>query len=235
MMKQLVTLFALVLTVSVCAQSSKQTQYAAYLNASKIMWEKSVEKAKVENGEKSFETAVALYGLLNSTMATEDEETFDEYKGQTIDLLKEIIGENADWGEPKAVLSSTYGLVMAYSPMKGMILGMKSNNLMSEAVKEQPESPLVQRLYGGSKLYTPEMFGGDPEKAVIAYQKALEIYKNKSETEENWHYLDAMMGLAMAYRSTDQDDKAKSTLEQAIEIEPQYYWAKSELEEMEKL
>ena len=225
---------AIVLTVNVIAQSSSETQYAAYLKASKTMWEKSIQEATQEKGEKSFEVALAMYGLLGNTMATKDEETFDEYKDQTIDLLKSLIEENPEWGEPKAVLSSIYGLVIAYSPMKGMILGMKSNSLIDDAIRLQPESALVQKLYAGSKLYTPKMFGGDPEKAVIAFSKSIAIYEDQKNTVENWLYLDAMMGLAMSYKSTKQDDKAKSTLEEAIAIEPQYYWAKSTLEEMKK-
>ena len=233
-MKKLLSVIATALTVSVMAQSSSETQYAAYLKASKTMWEKSIQEATKEKGEKSFEVALAMYGLLGNTMATQDEETFDAYKDQTVDLLEDLIEENPEWGEPKAVLSSTYGLVMAYSPMKGMILGMKSNSLMDDAMKLQPESPLVQKLYAGSKLYTPKMFGGDPEKAVIAYTKSIAVYEEEGNTEGNWLYLDAMMGLAMSYKSTKQDDKAKSTLEEAIAIEPQYYWAKSTLEKMNK-
>ena len=97
----------------------------------------------------------------------------------------------------------------------------------------QPESPLVQKLFAGSKLYTPEMFGGDPEVAVSTFQKALEIYE-QSDTTENWLYLDTMMGLALAYRKIDQNEKAKATLERAVAIEPQYHWAKSVLEKINK-
>lgn len=233
-MKNLLLVIAIALTVSVTAQSSSETQYAAYLKASKTMWEKSIQLASQEKGKETFEVAMAMYGLLNNTMATKDEETFDEYKDDTIDLLKKLIEENPDWGEPKAVLSSTYGLVMAYSPMKGMILGMKSSSLMDDAMRLQPESALVQKLYAGSKLYTPKMFGGDPEEAVVAYSKSISLYNEQENTEGNWLYLDAMMGLAMSYKSTEQDDKAKSTLEEAIAIEPQYYWAKSTLEQMKK-
>ena len=232
-MKNLIVTIALVLTVSAIAQKPSETQYAAYLQASKTLWEKSVKEAENSFGDKSFEKAMALYGLLNNTMASEDEKTFDQYKSMTVDLLKDIIKENEEWGEPRAVLSSVYGLVMAYSPMKGMILGMKSSSLMEEAIKLQPESPLVQKLYAGSKLYTPEMWGGDAKKALEAYQKSLGLFEDSARSG-NWIYLDTMMGLAMAYRRTEQDEKAISTLEEAISIEPQYYWAKSTLESLKK-
>ncbi|MEP0984734.1 tetratricopeptide repeat protein [Ekhidna sp.] len=232
-MKKSISILTLMIAMLSWGQSVKETQYAAYLKASKTLWEKSIEEAKKKHGEKSFETAMAMYGLLNNTMATQDEETFDDFKDQTIDLLKDLIEENPKWGEPRAVLSSTYGLVMAYSPMKGMFLGMKSSSLMEEAVRLQPESALVQKLHGGSKLYTPEMFGGDPKIALEAFSRAIEIYE-KQGAKENWLYLDTMMGLSMAYRKTDQNEKAKQTLEKAVTIEPQYYWAKSVLDKINK-
>lgn len=232
-MKNLLLVIAMAFVANAMAQTGNEIQYAAYLKASKTLWEKSVKDAESEYGEKSFERAIALYGLLNNTMASEDEETFDQYKDETVDLLKELIESNEEWGEPRAVLSSVYGLVMAYSPMKGMYLGMKSSGLMEDAMKLQPESSLVQKLYAGSKLYTPEMWGGDPQKAVLAYQKSLSLFEDGSKVN-NWIYLDTMMGLALAYNKVEENEKAISTLEEAIAIEPQYYWAKSTLEKLKK-
>jgi len=232
-MKNLAFTFSFLISLMALGQSSQQTQYAAYLTSSKTMWEKSIEQAKNQYGESSLETGIAMYGLLNNTMAAEDEQTFKAYKDDTIDLLKELIDANPSAGEPRAVLSSVYGLVMAYSPWKGMYLGMKSSSLMEEAIKLEPESALVQKLYAGSKLYTPETFGGDPKIALEAYVKSLDLYE-EDEKAENWLYLDTMMGMALAYRKTEQPEKATETLERAVSLEPQYYWAKSVLEKWSK-
>ena len=232
-MKKLVTIIVGVITVVASAQSTEELSYGAYLNASKTMWEKAVKSAEKQNGKGSFEKAMALYGLLNNTMANQDEETFDDYKEQTIDLLESIIEDNEDWGEPKAVLSSVYGLVMAYSPMKGMFLGMKSSSLMEDAVDQQPGSPIVQKLFAGSKLYTPEMFGGDPEVAVSSFEKSLALYE-QGDTKYNWLYLDAMMGLSLAYRKTEKHDEAVATLEKAVDIEPNYHWGKATLKKLKE-
>lgn len=232
-MKKLITILVGVITVVASAQSTKETEYGAYLTASKTMWEKAVKSNEKEHGTESFEKAMSLYGLLNNTMATDDEETFDDYSDQTIELLKDIIEENPKWGEPRAVLSSVYGLVMAYSPMKGMFYGSKSSSLMSDAIDLQPESALVQKLYAGSKLYTPEMWGGDPEKALEAFKKAKAIYE-KGNTENSWLYLDTLMGLSMSYRKTGNSEEGISILEKAIEIEPEYHWAKSTLKKLKE-
>ena len=232
-MKNLITLLVTIFSINAFSQTSKEMQYAAYLNGSKIMWEKSIELANTEKGEQSFEKALAMYGLLNSTMANKDEETFDDYVDPAVDLLNLIIEENALPANAKSVLSSVYGLSMAYNPMKGMYLGSRSSSLMESAMKLQPESPIVQKLYAGSKLFTPKMFGGNPEKAVVAFEKAIDLFE-VGDTTLNWLYLDAHVGLSMAYSKTDQKEKAVEILNKVIAIEPQYYWAKSMLASISK-
>lgn len=226
-MKTLITVLLLGIAGSLHAQTSKEAQYGAYLTASKSMWERSVILAEKESGAKSFEKAVAIYGLLSNTMATQDEETFDDNLDLAVDLLKELI-EKEDSGEAKAVLSSIYGLVMAYSPMKGMLYGSKSSSLMDEAMKSDPQSPLVHKLYAGSKLYTPKMWGGSPEKALEAYEKSITLYE-KLDTSNSWMYLDTLMGQAMAQKKLEKDEDAIATLNKIIELEPDHNWAKSVL------
>ncbi len=96
-------------------------------------------------------------------------------------------------------------------------------------MKLQPESPLVQKLYGGSKLYTPEMFGGSAEKSASAFAQAISIYESIEDTN-NWVYLDALVGLSIAYNKLEQKDKSKAILEKAVSLEPDFGWAKSLLE-----
>lgn len=220
-------LFGLIAGVALAStgQDLKVMQYGAYLKVSKSLWERCITSAEAKHGENSFEKAMAVYGLLNSTMATQDEDTFDEYVDVAADILKEIIEEKPDWGEPKAVLSSIYGLRIAYDPWKGMIYGSKSSSLVSEAFDQQPESPLVQKLYASSKLYTPSMFGGDAELALEVYEKCVKNYE-MGETSNDWMYLDALMGLAQAQIKEEKGDDAKVTLEKALKIEPEFGWAK---------
>ena len=122
---------------------------------------------------------------------------------------------------------------MAYSPMKGMLYGSKSSSLVASAKETSPDSPLVQKLYAGSMLYTPEMFGGNPEEAVTSFEKSIALYE-KGDLKNNWLYIDALVGLAESYRKTEKEAQAKATLEKAIEVEPEHGWAKSILVSMNK-
>jgi len=228
-MKNTITTILVASCFFVKAQNLQDLQYGAYLKASKSLWERSISIAEKEFGTHSFEKAMAVYGLLNNTMATKDEDTFDDNVDEAVDLLKEIIEQDSDQGEAPAVLSSIYGLKMAYSPMKGIIYGSKSGSLMETAMKLQPESPLVQKLYGGSKLYTPEMFGGSAEKSASSFVRAISIYEANEDTN-NWVYMDALVGLSIAYNKLEQKGKAKAILEKAVSLEPDFGWAKSLLE-----
>lgn len=230
-MINIATIIVGIVSVISNAQTKNEMAYGAYLNTSKTMWTNAVKLADKNHGANSFEKAMALYGLLNNTMSSQDEETFDAYKEQTIELLENVIESNEKWGEPRAVLSAVYGLEIAYSPMKGMYLGMRSSSLIAEAMELQSESPLVQKLYGGSKLYTPVMFGGDPEMAVKSFRKSIAFYE-ETDTQNNWLYLDAMMGLSMALRKIGDSKEAIEILEKAVDIEPDYHWARKTLQEL---
>lgn len=234
-MKILILLPAFLISQFAGAQQTlQQIQYGAYLNTSHSLWEEAVSKAEETFGSDSFEKALALYGLLNNTMARQDEASFKKYRKKTVKLLEQIIDENPAWGEPKAVLASTYGLIMAYSPMKGMFYGTKSSSLLNEAMTLQPDSPLVQKLYAGSMLYTPEQFGGDIDKAITAYEKALELYDVREETEENWLLLDSMMHLSISLRKKEKIKEAICVLQDALQVEANYKWAASELAQLTK-
>ncbi|MEP5611280.1 MAG: tetratricopeptide repeat protein [Cyclobacteriaceae bacterium] len=233
-MKHSISILLLAVASISVGQTLDEIQYGAYIKSSKVMWDRAITVADTKHGSQSFEKAMAMYGLLNSTMATKDEATFDDNVDQTVDLFKNIIEEKPDWGEPKAVLSAIYGLVMAYSPMKGMLYGSKSSSLVADALKDQDDSPLVHKVAGGSKLYTPEMFGGNPEEAVKEFERTVSLYEQKGSTENNWLYLESLINLSMAYMKTEKMPLAKETLNKALKIEPEYGWAQSMLESMEK-
>ncbi len=226
-MKNTISILLLVASIISMAQSQREAEYAAYLKSSIALWKRCISQAEKEYGAQSFEKGMAMYGLLNSTMATKDKETFKDNVDQTIDLFKIIIEEKPDWGEPKAALSAIYGLVIANSPMKGMFYGVKSSSLADQAINNQSESPFVHKVYGGSKLYTPAMFGGDADEAASALEKAIAIYEQNDDTENNWLYLESLVNLSMAYQKIDKTDMAKKTLEKSLELEPEYGWAMS--------
>jgi len=212
----------------------RKLTYNAYLKSSLPLWQKAIERQKtiaVENSDREQQLILSntYYGYLSATMATKDEDAFAKQLAPAKELLKQLIEDHPKWGEPKAVLSSIMGLEMAYSPMKGAFLGMKSGSLMGSALKQSPSSALVMKLYAGSKQYTPAMWGGDKEVAVEYFNKSISVIESDEDTEQNWLYADALANLGIVYTSLDKESDAKATFEKALRYEPDFGWVKYSL------
>ncbi|MGB3465124.1 MAG: tetratricopeptide repeat protein [Cyclobacteriaceae bacterium] len=214
--------------------SSDNLTYTAYMKNSLSLWEKAVKSKQSADTESSDKTdkldlAMTYYGYMGATVATENEEAFKKYLDPAKDMLKQMIEDYPEWGEPKAVLSSVMGLEMAFSPLKGAFLGMKSSSLMSEAMKQNPESPLVLKLYAGSKQYTPAMWGGDKKLAAEYMQKSIEAYEKQGVTEKNWLYADALANLGIVYAMMDKKQEAAQVYNKALVYEPDFQWVRYSL------
>lgn len=214
-----------------------EIMYQAYLSQapSSEQWKSAVATRKAEAGrdgsvQAKFRLATAQFGLLSSTMRTQDEDLFDEYYKDTEKLLESIISQDKSHGEAHALLSATYGLKMGYSPMQGMFLGSKSNNLTEKAKKLAPTSPLVWKVYANSKYFTPEMWGGDLSLAIDAYETCIKHYEaNPASLKFNWMYLDALAFQGQAYLKNGDTGKAIQAFEKALKVEPEFGWVRGVL------
>ncbi len=80
--------------------------------------------ASVEN---RYQLLEAQYILLSGTMASQNEDLFDDYVDDTVKNAEKILKADSKHVKTNALLSAIYGLKIAYSPMKGMFLGGKSS------------------------------------------------------------------------------------------------------------
>jgi tetratricopeptide (TPR) repeat protein len=202
------------------AQSSQELMYEAYITSSKILWQKAVNNAE----DNSWEKAEAYYGLLNSTMQDEDEKLFDKNLEPALDLLSELELNKEHKADALALKSSIYGLIMAYSPWKGMTYGGKSSKAISEAAKLNPLSPIVLSMQGGNLYYTPESFGGDKSLAIEKYKQSVSRFEAMELTARNWMYLQALANLGQAYAGTNKNKEAIDSYEKALRLEPKFYY-----------
>lgn len=247
-MKHKITHFLLAITVLVgttfaqvpqSAESDAET-YKAYLStditAAKEVWKKIVRErqtafdANPKDKTLRYRLALAQYGLLSYTMRDRDEDLFDDYADALEEHLEALLEDDKKWAEPKALLGGLYGMKISYSPMKGMYYGPKSSSLLEEAVKDSPKSALAWKLYANSKLFTPEMWGGDINEAIRAYKKSIQLYESQKETSaHNWFYIDAYAFLGQAYLKNKDKANAIATYEKVLAIEPDYHWVKNVL------
>jgi tetratricopeptide (TPR) repeat protein len=191
---------------------------------------RAIVKADPKNTDKRYTLGLIQWSLLNASMRTQDETLFDEYYDPLIDNLDELLVINSKHAEALALQSSAYGLKISYSPMQGMFLGPKSSGIIEKAKKLNPNAALVWKIYAGSKLFTPEMWGGDVKEAIKAFETAVKLYESKPELlKDNWQYLDALAFLGQAYVKDEQAKKAIGIYEKALQVEPEFNYVKKSL------
>lgn len=209
-------------------QELAEMNYRAYLKSDKEAWKQNVAYANKlyqdnPTEEARFELALTEYGLLNVTMVDSDKSLFSQYVDDCLERLESLVESDKYGAEAKALLSGVYGYKIAYSPLKGMFYGPKSSSLLEQAMEENPLSPIVLKMYASNQYFTPEMWGGDREKAMKAFEKSTEVF-SKNKQEKSWMHLDNLAWIGMIYQENGEVEKAKSTWEKALAIEPDFYW-----------
>jgi len=222
-MKNLTTM---IITIIVMMYSSKsvgqnvdQLMKKAYVTNSKTLWKQAVTKSEGD----LWTSALAHYGLLIGTMSDQDEALFDEYIDRTLDLLKKLEEEPAYTAEALAIRSGVYGLIMAYSPWKGMVYGYKSSSCLEKAYELAPKSPIVLSLQANSLYYTPTAFGGDKVEASKKFEQSVALFE-EGAVNDNWMYLYTLANLGQAYHAIDKDEQALAIYNQALELAPDFYY-----------
>lgn len=214
-------------------QELTEMNYHAYLKSDKEAWKQNVAYANKLHQEKPseetlFQLALTEYGLLNVTMVDNDKKLFSDYADDCQEKLESLVESKKFGAEAKALLSGVYGFKIAYSPLKGMFYGPKSSTLLEQAMEENPSSPIVLKIYASNQYFTPEMWGGNKDLALKAFKKSTENF-GKHNLEKSWMNLDNLAWIGLIYQEEGQLDKAKSTWEKAVEIEPNFYWVSKSL------
>lgn len=193
-----------------------------------VLEARKATKANSDDNDLRFNQALAEFSLLNATMRTKDRALFNKYIDDAVANVEKIEGQHAT--EAQALLAGLHGLQMAYDASKGMSLGPKTAALFSKAIKADPNSALIWKLYGNSKLHTPEAYGGDVAEAISAYEKTVKLYESGPQAGKgNWFYLDTMAFLGQAYVRQGETDKALAIYDRALKVEPSFTWVKNSL------
>lgn len=230
----LVILVAAQLSVAI-GQQIDQKIYKAYLNQKYDagLWKEAVSLRQADvtknpsDVKMRYQLALAQFALISGTMRNQDEDLFDQYYDPLLENLKKISEADKNWAEPYALQSAAYGVKMGYSPMQGMILGSKSDNLIEKAKRLDPNSAMAWKVYANAKFFTPEMWGGDLDEAIAGYEKATQLYESKPETlSNNWMYLDTMAFLGQAHLKKGEPSKAIAIFEKALNVEPEFSWVR---------
>ncbi len=205
----------------------------AYVMNSLRMWNEIIKNyeseclSKPDNIEASYKLVRAYTGLLNACIGNQDKETFDATIENAEKALKSLIKLTPNWAKVYALESAIISAKLAFEPNKGMILGPRSQKAIEKALKLNENEALAWYQLGGSKLHTPEQFGGSITKAIESYKKAIELFEADTATiENNWQYIGAITWLGIAYDKNSDYNEAIKTYENVLKLEPDMGWVK---------
>lgn len=230
----------ILIVISLCAlgvqaqQSPKERIYQAFIADNMDEWgeiilEQNSKRASLSDDQLG-ELVNFYYGYTGWLMEEGPKKKTKQYIEEgdmIIDDLMARYPEESDWYAFKAAF---FAYKMSVSPMKVPFLGGKSMDNIDLAIEVGPESPQGWIERGNALFYMPKAVGGSKEEALVAYGKALAYLESRPENlHHNWIYLNVMMILGQSYEKTDQLEKAKSTYDRLLEIEPNFIYMRDEL------
>ena len=101
--------------------------------------------------------------------------------------------------------------------------------LAKKAMALEPENFRVLIEMGNVLYYSPSFAGGDKQKGLELYEKAVyKIEKSKSE-QYNWQYLSLLTSITNAYLEIGNSKKALEYYNKTTSAEPAFVWIKQNL------
>ena len=131
--------------------------------------------------------------------------------------------------ETHMLLASIDGQLIAKDPSRGMELGMASQQSTSAAMELGPNNPRVWLLRGQGAIFTPPEYGGGLPAAQERLEHAIELFAKDTPKpgEPSWGKAEVYVWLGQVYAKEGDKTKAAAMYAKALEIAPDYGFAKA--------
>ena len=152
-----------------------------------------------------------------------DNDNLKKYTESCISLLDKATDLKDDFAEAYILKMSAQGNRWNYEPGQMNDIIAKSTQAKETAKKLESDNPRFYLVDGYGVFYTPEAFGGGPDKAQPIFEKSWELfqtYKLKDETYPDWGKDQAAGMIALCYVKQDKLSDAKKWIDKALEVNP---------------
>ncbi|MEO0734188.1 MAG: hypothetical protein AAFZ52_15235 [Bacteroidota bacterium] len=217
-------------TAFLAAQCDNHTELdrqalAAYLSNEADSWQSVVDQAAAlpQSTENDLYLAQLLFGAAGSAFGRGDEVAADELTDRMEAPLKRVLKTDKQHATANALYSGYLGMLIAQSPMKGMLYGRKAGRMAESAPGYGPNDPVAHYFLGSNLYYTPSTWGGDPEGAVTSLKKALAAFP-PTASGCDWFYLQTYALLGQAQAKIGDKEAARKTYLTALEVQPEFAW-----------
>lgn len=159
---------------------------------------------------------------LPTVPAREQNDLLDDAETQ----LKSALKLDAKFAEAWSLLSAVYGMKIAHSSIKGIVLGPRSSGAIDEAMKLDANNPRTLLSKGIGKFNAPGMFGGSEKEAEALLRQAIDRFGAEPNDKPfpAWGRFDAHAWLGQVLAKRGDKTGARAEYAKALEIAPQSHW-----------
>ena len=214
--------------------------YDSYVKNDMAGWKQTIKLAERDlaaesRGAFSYKSPLRVslvnyyYGICGWLISQKENKQAMEYIKKGEILIESILDKEPENATFIAYKAAFKGFRIGISNFKAIYLGVQSLNHAKKAMALEPENFRVLIEMGNVLYYSPSFAGGDKQKGLELYEKAVyKIEKSKSE-QYNWQYLSLLTSITNAYLEMGNSKKALEYYNKTTSAEPAFVWIKQNL------
>ncbi len=211
--------------------------YQCYLNGDMAGWQNIIKLAERdianENiGRLSYKSPLRVslinyyYGVTGWLISQKENKRAMEYIKKGESLIEQILEKEPQNATLIAYKAAFKGFRIGVSNFKAIYLGIQSQNLAKRAYNLEPENVRVLIEMGNILYYSPSFAGGDKQRGLEHYLKAVSIMEKSGLTTDNWQYLSLLTSITTAFNELGNKSMALEMYNKTVSFAPGYKWIK---------
>lgn len=220
------------------ALSYKERVYQAYISNNMQDWRKVIDVMSVDvlnskTDELSLELLNYQYGYVAWCVGNERDQEAENVMKSSDSIIEILESKSFKLSVINSYKSAFYGYKVGLSPYKAPFYGKKSIDCANKAIELDRNNPLGYQQIGNAYYYMPAVFGGSKDVAIENYEKAKVLMElDRIALKSDWNYLGLLVNIALAYKEMGKEERAEDILKFIIKMEPNFLWAKEELNKL---
>jgi tetratricopeptide (TPR) repeat protein len=206
--------------------------YNAYVSNRMQEW-KSIIDRMYENGKEDEATLLELinfqYGYIGWCIGKKRNDEAKNYLQKAESVLEKLSVNNKNNSIVNSYKAAFYGYRMGMNKTLAPILGIKSIDCATRALKDDPGNYFAYIQNGNIEFYMPAVLGGSKKKALDYYLTAEKLIENNRDTVNNWNYLSLLTVISQSYYYLNDFSSSMKYIDKMLRIEPEFGYAKNEL------
>ena len=149
---------------------------------------------------------------------------------RAIQHLRSSVAAKPTFAEAHALLATCAGVLGGSdrSRLEELVPILKTE--WPPALEHGARNPRVQLLRAMTEVFAPPQYGGDRARGLERWKEAIRLFEQEQQETTSsapaaWGHAEAWAWLGGAYLMTGRPDEARTALEEAVRLRPDFWWA----------